>query len=530
MNTLKTIADSRHTPFLILLCGLLFRAFNIDALSPIVDETGHLWESVNYSMYAPLDRLISGKYLGYLFYKPIYLSSWDPLYVARLFTALISIVAAWYVYLITRLLCSHYAGIVAMISYLASPFTYFHDRQAIFDPLASAFFAASLYYFLAGQRKRPAIIVAGALFALGLSVKIYLLAGFLLFVTLFVSIRYSDWSTFKASILTDAKRDLLLFLSGSLAALSALLVTAPSPGYPVINFRKTAGQLSHFLLQQHGQSRKLSEIPLALLTAGNNLISEYFVYSGSLAAVFILLALMYSIVSRRYRWLSFVVTSFACFYLYGILSYVFNRYTHFLHVPVSIFCGSIFMLAFGRWRQFTQSQSWLVRLKSLLTIEGLTITIFLLMIFDQCYVSARIMNNPYFRIATTDKFVYELGWPNAIGLDEVAAALKDLALKSDRKIHVVTIGWGMHGVWTLPLKFRGGGYQVTFSHQWIHSEWQRDDLREIMKTGRVLFLLEHPVAFIDQKELLRIGSQTNVLFTYQKRHAGSYYELIEVTP
>ena len=81
--------------------------------------------------------------------------------------------------------------------------------------------------------------------------------------------------------------------------------------------------------------------------------------------------------------------------------------------------------------------------------------------------------------------MYELGWPNAIGLDEVAAALKDLALKSDRKIHVVTIGWGMHGVWTLPLKFRGGGYQVTFSHQWIHSEWQRDDLREIMKTGRV---------------------------------------------
>lgn len=166
MNTLKAIFNSKHITTIILLCGLFFRAFNIDALSPIVDETGHLWESINYSMYSPLDRILSGKYLGYLFYKPIYLISWDPLYTARLFTALISIVTAYYTYKIALLLYSHYAGVIAMACYLISPFTYFHDRQAIFDPLASAFFAASLYYFIVGFQKRSGILISGFIFFL----------------------------------------------------------------------------------------------------------------------------------------------------------------------------------------------------------------------------------------------------------------------------------------------------------------------------------------------------------------------------
>ena len=531
MNTLKTIAANRHTIFVILLCGLLFRAFNIDALAAIVDETGHLLESVNYSMYAPLDRLLSGKYLGFLLYKPIYLLFWNPLYVARLFTSLASVVAAYYVYLITRQLCSHNAGLAATVCYLVSPFTYFHDRQAIFDPIATVFFAVSLYCFLLGLRKDYCLIAAGLLFILGLSVKIYLLAGLPFFVILYVITRYFGRTDINDGQIPDIKRTLTLFLTGCGASIIVLLLIAPTPGQPNINLSKTAGQLSHFLLQQHGQSRKLSDIPLAIVGSGNSLISEYFSYAGAAAAAFVLLALVNSIFRRQHRWVSLIIITFASFYFYGVLTYVFNRYTHFLQIPVSIFSGALVAIAFDRFRHsVTRPTTWSDRLKTVFTIERWTVLLFLIMILDQSYVSTRIMHNPYYRIAPSDRFVYELGWPNAIGIDEVASTLKDISLKSDRKIHVVTIGWGMHSVWTLPLVLRGSGHQITFYHGWIQSEWQRENLREIMKTSRVLFLLEHPVAFINQKELLRIGSTTRVLFTYHKKEPSSYYELIELMP
>lgn len=530
MTNPMTTSDRRNTVFIILLCGLFFRAFNIDSLAPSVDETGHLWESVNYSMYSPYDRLLSGKYLGYLFYKPIYLSAWDPLYVARIFTSLVGMVAAFYIYLITRQLYSHFAGLVAIVCYLISPFTYFHDRQAIFDPLATAFFAASIYYFLSGQQRHRNIFTAGFLLFLGMTVKIYLLSGLTFFILLQIAARRGFIPALKTELLPKTRKTLTLFVSGCAVALFGLLITAPTPGYPTINIRKAFGQLFHFLLSKNGETRRLSSLPMRLFEVGSSLAGEYFIYTGIVSVLFILLALVYVVITRQYRWVVLPAVIFISLCSYGILTFVFTRYTHFLQLPVAVFSGSIVAFAVDRLRPLNQPPLFQqLRLKTFLRLESWVIILFLLMTVNHGYVCIRMMHNPYYRIAETDKFAYELGWPSAIGIDEVASALKDIALKSDKKIHVVTIGWGMHGVWTLPLKFRAGGYPVTFLHDWIHSEWQRENLREIMKTSRVLFLLEHPVAFISQKEMLRIGSNTRVLYRYQKKDPSCYYELVEVT-
>ncbi|NDD64351.1 MAG: hypothetical protein EBZ36_10280 [Acidobacteria bacterium] len=530
MTNNSKIPGGSRTIIAILLGGLIFRAANLDALAPIVDETGHLWESVYYSMNSPFDRLLSGKYLGYLFYKPIYLLAWNPLYGARLFTVFVSLITAFYIYRIAERLVSPYAGIAAMFCYLVSPFAYFHDRQAIFDPLVSTFFAASLYYFLCGLQRHVNLVLAGLLFMLGMTVKIYLLCGLVFLPVLYFSAKYLHQPDFRPDPLPGIRKLLALFASGSILSLLSLVIIAPTPGYSLVNVRKATGQLSHFLLRTNmGTSRELSDLPRALRWGGNYLIEGYFQYVGKLAALLIVSGAIYVVIQRRYDLLLLLVVTFASFYPYGVLSYMFPRYTHFLQVPISIFCGSILALAAERlWKRIDKPLSLRGFVRAIPGIESLMLLVFLLFAAHQVYVSTRIMYTPLFRMAKDDRITYERGWANAIGIDEVASALKDISLRSDKRLHVVTIGWGMHSVWTLPLKFRGTSYPITFYHDWIMSEWQRENLREILKTTRVLFFIEHPVAFIDQKEMLKIGSSTKVLFTYQKGEPDSYYEIVEL--
>ncbi len=116
----------------------------------MVDETGALWESVSYNMYLLFDRLVGGKYLGYLFYKPIFLGAHNPFYFARVLTALFSTLTVLFIYKIGRILDERVVGVIAALLYAISPYALFHDRQAIFDSIVTTFLSISLYMFVRG--------------------------------------------------------------------------------------------------------------------------------------------------------------------------------------------------------------------------------------------------------------------------------------------------------------------------------------------------------------------------------------------
>ena len=87
----------------------------------------------------------------------------------------------------------------------------------------------------------------------------------------------------------------------------------------------------------------------------------------------------------------------------------------------------------------------------------------------------------------------------------------------------------MYGSWTLPLRLRDSKYPISLYHTLIYIEGQRDELRKVMKTNRLIFFLEYPVNFVEESDLMKIGSRTKILFEYQKKDPKSKYVLVEVT-
>lgn len=518
--------DASQLIGIIVVISFLMRAINIDALVPMVDEAGHLWESINYSMYHPLDRLISGKYLGYLFFKPIFLLTRDPLYGARMLVALFSSFTIYFIYLSGRSLGSNISGLVAALLYAISPFSYFHDRQAIFDPMAATFYAASLYFLLIGLKEKRYLLASGLVFIFAVAIKALVLAGAGVFFGILFAAKTGLLRDIAPMELRRIREVLIIFAVGICAGLLLLIVISPSPGYALLSHEKLMSFWSSFFYK--GEK---SVGVNALIVTPIYLISGYFEYAGFVFSLLMGYAIVYSLVLRRSLSLIIIATVILGVGSFGLLSVTFYRYVLYFQVPALIFVGLVIddaidpqhseQFLLGGWLTWNGIRSF--------AEKGL-LTLFLISILHQAYICISMMHNPYYKIAIGDKFSYETGWGNAIGMKEVATAIEDIALHSDKKIHIVTIGWGMPGVWNLPLLLRDRGLPISFYHEWIHNESQLVKLKEIMKTSRVIFLLEHPVLFVTDKDMLSIGRTTKVLFSYQKKDPASRYELVEILP
>jgi hypothetical protein len=324
------------------------------------------------------------------------------------------------------------------------------------------------------------------------------------------------------------------FPLGMVVALIALLLTAPTPGYGFFNVQKARSFLEHFLLPRPGSAHQISD----LWVTPYSLFSGYIEYAGILFLVLILTALVYCILNKRWLALALMASAIISVLPFAVLSYTFNRYIHFIQVPLYLSIAlalSHAMLNLPAVTRYDRRVGFLKKNWVALPAVGL-ILFFVLNFASQSYASIRMMQNPYYRIAKglrnqashSDKFSYELGWASSIGLTEVVNALEKIALHSDKKLYVVTIGWGMNGPWTLPLRLRDSKYPIALYHTWIHSDWQRAELREVMKNNRLIFFLEYPVNFVEESDLLKIGSKTKILFEYQKKDPKSKYVLVEV--
>jgi hypothetical protein len=313
----------------------------------------------------------------------------------------------------------------------------------------------------------------------------------------------------------------IFFILGIFTCLSVIILIAPTPEFDNFNKNKLYDFLKEFLILKSDQSYGI----LTKLKTPFLLSVGYFEYSGFFMLFPSFLLLINSFFNIKKLSLFLFLSSFIGLLSFGVLSVTFNRYIHFLQVP--------FYLALGLSMANVLSIFTVNNIINTVTLKikyynYLVLISCLACIVQQLYISIKMMHYPYYNIAESDRFSYETGWASGIGVREIANELENIALHSSKGLYVVTTGWGSHGSWTLPLYMKNTKQRITFYHSWIHSQWQRDKLKDIMKNNRLIFFIERPIDFVSQSDLLQFGSFTKTLFSYKKPNLNTSFDLVEV--
>lgn len=498
---------------LVAIFGFSLRIVNLDFFPPMVDETGALWESINYSAYSPFNRILMGKYFGFLLYKPIILGANNPLYFARVLTIVFSLVTIYFIYLISKELQNKLAGLVASALYAISPFAIFHDRQAIFDPIATTLFCISIYLFVIGVNKRKLLFLSGIFYALMSFTKITCIATFPIYIVLWIyqKSKYRIDEGRNKNLVLSVVSDFWPFILGVLAGSIYLILIAPVPEVSEMGISQARSFIKQFLsLSPENTAAKNSFYSGALYLWGG--FNEYM---GIFFVIILILTCVIAI-SKKY-WLSvgLIFTSILSVLFFGILSHLFYRYIHFIQIPIYLSMGIV-----------------IARLYAEYGYKNFYSNIYGFLMFGVAaslvYFSICMMHNPYSRIASGDLYSYKEGWPSANGINNVTDRLSEISINSDKKIVVVTSVWGSHGPWTLPLMFRNSRLPIIFYKSWLNTIEESSKIKNLLKNNRVIIFMDCPAYCLTEQDLDNLKFEYESIYKFQKIDPNSRYELIEI--
>lgn len=166
----------------IFLSGLyvLTRLYNLNGLPVFADEAIYIrWAQlmVNQPGEFTFFPLYDGKTPLHMWTLTQFLPLFplDPLYSARLMSVIFGSITAVAIALITRSIGGSRTAIITSIAlYIALPFTLFHDRMGLIDPMLTTWLALSFYFLLLfRQKKHPAFaLIAGFFWGLALLTKV----------------------------------------------------------------------------------------------------------------------------------------------------------------------------------------------------------------------------------------------------------------------------------------------------------------------------------------------------------------------
>lgn len=479
--------------FWIVFLGLMLRITNIDAMPPYIDEMLHINDSTDYSVTSPGSRFFIGKYFTILLFKPIKLIASDPLYASRILVSLFSSITIFYLYKIGKVISAGSVGLLAALFYAISPCAVFFDRQALTDPIITSLIVTSNYWLLKSikNKTRYESFVSGFLYALALVSKItsvFFLAPYVIATIRNRSLK--QFFTYPA----------YLFLIGVVTSILFLLATSYTPGYSLVNKEQ---MLSIIKLFTHQDS---AYIPLK---ERYSYLYSFLQYNGRLFAL--LNAAIILLVIRYKNNLKLVLTT-SIFLILLFFSFYYPvpvRHMHTLTALISMLLAiNLYLLSKNKIHYFY--------------------VCFFLVFVNQIYMSSKIINNPYYNVSKKEKFDYIDGWASASGINEIAKKLINISLDNQDHLYVITTKYGMQGSNSLEyVTAKMGGY-MHFYHDWVFNDEKWEYLRKIKKHNKIVFLLEHPYAFVKKNEIETNLGPTKSIYKYQKIDSNSSYELLEV--
>lgn len=485
--------DQNRAIFWIVFLGLFLRITNIDAMAPYIDEMLHINDSTDYSVTSPGSRFFIGKYFTILLFKPIKLIANDPLYASRILVSLFSSITIFYLYKIGNVISSGSVGLLAALFYAISPCAVFFDRQALTDPIITSLIVTSNYWFLKSiqNKTRYESFVSGFLYALALVSKI---------ISIFFLVPYVIAIIRNRSLKQFSSFPVYVFLIGVVTSIIFLFATSYTPGYSLINKDQI---LSIIGLFNHQDTVSIE------LKERFSYLYSFLQYNGKLFAL--LNVVIIFLVIRCKSNLKFILTTSIVLILifFSFYNPTPARHMHTLTALISMLLAiNLYLLYKNKIYYFY--------------------IFFIIAFVNQIYMSSKIMNNPYYLVSDKDKFDYIEGWASASGINEIAEKLIDLSENSQNNTYVITTKWGMQGSNSLEYTTKKMGARLYFYRDWVFDNEKWAYLRKIKKNNKIVFLLEHPYAFIKKNEIEINLGPTKSIYKYQKIDPYSSYELLEV--
>ncbi|MFB3904088.1 MAG: ArnT family glycosyltransferase [Acidobacteriota bacterium] len=491
---------------LILAMAAAFRLTDLDGLAPFIDESADLVLTLDYQSWSVWDRLLHGKLLGYLWFKPILLLAWDPLYAARLFSAFIGLISVILTYRLLSALTGTKAALAGTAFFAFMPLGVFHDRLALFDGVMVACVTAAVFFYFCHTDDQPlALLLTGFLFGTGALTKAYALLAVLLWLPV-LRRRTFSW------------RSLLIVAVGFLVCLLVMgLFLAVELREGVENLEEALKAPNRFLALELSA---LQRAGLALDQLGQ-IFGYLNGYNGWVFLPVVLLAALAPGDRRRFRLELLGTWLLSCIILSVAFQFLFSRYLLMTLPAVALLVALAVDDCLKRirtQRRWTGNTWFTLAVLWLLALCGADV------VYRDTLIAAQL---PERVLPARDAYQYLWGGPSGFGLREIADRLRKLDLSDERKVICVTrgMGTGTHGAATLLLLLRHE--PIRFVHLWLRSEDDIQLVRSLPARSLVVFFVEEP-DFLTDQTLSRLGGQLKLLLEVRGTSGRPDYRLFQL--
>jgi len=493
----------------VLITGLVLRVTNLRLLPPFLDETGVLNAALNYDIHPVMERLFLGKYLGYLFQRPVLEFANDPIWAGRALSGIFGWLGAILATYIVRRLAGSRAALVSAVLLALGPQLVFHDRLALPESLAVFFVAAGCLAWLVG-RQRPRIeylIVAGAAAACACATKVYTAPVFLLGAVLACE-PPGGWRLL-------LKRELPYLALGFVVTGVLIILTALDQTWVGnISFEKLL-QMPRMIVGDSG----------IMPPFGQRIANAAGLFSDYLPVTFwvLLASTVLAGAAFRKRTIGCLAVFGTVFLLYAIVfrAFVATRYFNVLWLPAAIGIGlSAGMPPAISGTALNLGRAWVSRIQlGLIAIVGLQFA---------WRDGALLVKPESFPLPPSDYYQYFSGWPSGRGLDELTAFFESQSLESEKSVLILTLMGFRHGNVSLPILMRSNPL-VRFMAVWDGNDFAIKKLPAWLRANRVFVVVEPMGTPVDFSRAQAAGFHSALVFSAPDFEGSPGYRVYELT-
>ncbi len=500
---------SWRATWFVLITGLVLRVTNLQLMPPFLDETGVLTAALNYDIHPVMERLFLGKYLGYIFLRPVLEFTNDPIWAGRALAGIFGWLGALLATYLVRWLAGSRAALVTTVLLALGPQLVFHDRLALPESTAVFFVAGGCVAWLVGRQRQRIefLILAGAAAACACATKVYTAPVFLLVVVL-ASESPNGWRIL-------LKRELPSLALGFGATSALILLTALDQTW--------GGNIS---------LEKLLQMPRMIVgnsdnipPLGQRIENATGLFSGYLPASFwfLLASSLLAGPSFRKRTMGCGAIFGTVFLLYAVVfrTFVAARYFNVLWLPAAIGIGlSAGMPPAIGGSALNRSRAWASRIQlGLLAIVGFQFT---------WRDTALLVKPEAFPLPHSDYYQYFSGWPSGRGLNELATFFQTQSLESEKNVLVLTLMGFRHGNVSLPILMRSNPL-VRFMAVWEGNDFALEKLPAWLRAHRVFVVVEPMGTPVDFSRAKTAGFLSTLVFSAPDFEGSNGYRIYELT-
>lgn len=136
------------------LTGAWLRFHALDTLELFVDEGGHLLVPVDEDIRRVIDPIAEGKPAMLWFFRPASAFNFDPLIVGRAMVGICGLITAGSIGATLFLMFGPAAAFMGSALWVLLPFTVFHERLVLFDPIIAMWFAVGIAAIAYGSQPK----------------------------------------------------------------------------------------------------------------------------------------------------------------------------------------------------------------------------------------------------------------------------------------------------------------------------------------------------------------------------------------